>query len=207
MSTYPDQRTVTRRRNDDGEVRGDGLDRARRILLGSLGVEILVLTVTGIALFFLYRPSVSQAWSDVVSDRVEGSVRISQALRVIHLLASRLAVPTAVATGVVLVLQSLTAVRRWVGSATGVGIALTTVAASFTGFLLPWDQVALWAVTVGSESRGYRVLFGDTVRFVLIGGAEVSRGTLLWWLVVHTVVLSPALAVLVALGWRPRRVA
>jgi hypothetical protein len=185
----------------DGHPRGDRLAVARRLILTLLCVEVAVLAVTGIGLFFAYRPSASQAWSGVVASDLGDDVRISQVLRAAHLLASRLAVLTAIAAGVVLVLRS----RRWTAGALGVAIAVTTLAASFTGFLLPWDQLALWAVTVGSNMRGYLPLFGDNVRFVLIGGVEVTVGTFRVWLLVHMLFLGPALVVLVVLALRGAR--
>ena len=161
-----------------------------------------MLAVTGVALFFLYRPSVEQAWGDL-GDATTSSVGIASALRLVHRLASTFAFWTSVAVGVVLALGA-SARRRWTGPALGAGIALTTVLASFTGYLLAWDQVALWAVKVGSTMRGYTPLFGSQVRFVLIDGTEVSRGTMLWWLLVHTAVLAPMLLGLLFLAWRPR---
>ena len=51
----------------------------------------------------------------------------------------------------------------------GVILLLLTLLLSFTGYLLPWDQLALWAVTVGTNMMGYTPVFGDQVRFVLLG--------------------------------------
>ena len=51
----------------------------------------------------------------------------------------------------------------------GVILLTLTLLLSFTGYLLPWDQLALRAVTVGTDLRGYRWLVGDEVRFVLAG--------------------------------------
>lgn len=181
------------------------MTRTRSVLLTILSVEITVLVVTGVALFFVYRPSTSQAWNDVFTEGTDSGVRVADALRGIHLLASQLAVPTALATGIVVGLSARRAGRPWPGAATGAAIAVITLAASITGFLLPWDQLALWAVTVGTNLSGYRPLFDDTVRFVLIGGVEVSRGTLVRWLLVHMLLLGPALAVLVAMAWRHHR--
>lgn len=182
----------------------NGLGRARSVLLAILSVEVAVLVVTGVALFFLYRPSTSQAWSDVVVESTDWDIRVAQALRRIHRLASQLAVPTALATGVAVALGR-ESVRTWPRAATGAGIALSALVASFTGYLLPWDQLALWAVTVGSDMKGYRPFFNDTVRFVLIGGVEVSRTGFVRWLLLHMLVVGPALAILVAVGWRSHR--
>ncbi len=194
--------------SDGGETLGrdgDGLSRARSVLLTTLGVEIAVLVVTGIALFFVYRPTTSQAWSDLLPGSENVGLFSAHGLRIVHRLASWLAFPTAVAAGVVLALGGRAGVRRWTGAAVGAGIVATTLLATFTGFLLPWDQLALEAVTVGSDIRGYTKLFGSDVAFVLIGGTEVATRTVMGWLLVHTLVLGPVLVGLVALGWRQAR--
>ena len=48
-------------------------------------------------------------------------------------------------------------------------LVLLTLLLSFTGYLLPWDQLSLWAVTVGTNMMGYTPVFGDNVKFVLLG--------------------------------------
>lgn len=183
----------------------DDLARARSILFRILTVEVGVLVLTGMALFFLYRPSLDEAWGDVFVGGYPWDVRVAHGLRAVHELTSMLAIPTALATGVVLALGGRGSRGRWRGTAVGAGMAVTTLAVSFTGYLLPWDQLALRAVTVGTNLRGYSPLFDPDVRFVLVGGVELSPGTVLWWLFVHAVVLTPALLGLVLLGWRRHR--
>jgi len=80
----------------------------------------------------------------------------------------------AVATGVLLALRGRPG-RRWKGGVLGAGIATTTLVATYTGFLLPWDQLALWAVPVESNITGYRVLFRPIVRFVILDGVGSAR--------------------------------
>ena len=63
----------------------------------------------------------------------------------------------------------------------GVILLLLTLLLSFTGYLLPWDQLALWAVTVGTTMGSYAPVFGDQVSYALTGGVEgmyVDPGTL-----------------------------
>ena len=180
-----------------------GLSRARSILLTALSVEAGVLVVTGVALFFVYRPTATATWNDLVDARYTTEVQLAQVIRFVHWLASHLAMWTAIVAGVLLVGRP-SGVRRWVAPTIGAGMVVTTWAASFTGYLLPWDQLALWAVKVGSSMAGYQPLFGSQVRFVLIGGVEVSPGTIVGWLLVHSLVLSPLLVGLVVLAWRRR---
>lgn len=189
----------------DASSDGDDLSRAGSILLGVLAVELGVLVVTGVALFFLYRPTESQAWSELLAEGYSWDVRVAQWLRSVHRLASQLAVLTAVATGAVLAVGAWRTASRWRGVAIGVAMGVASFAASFTGYLLPWDQLALWAVEVGSNLRGYPPLFDSTVRFVLSGGVELRPSTVLWWLFVHALVVTPALLGLVVLAWRRHR--
>ncbi|HEX2273405.1 MAG TPA: hypothetical protein VHG90_05995 [Acidimicrobiales bacterium] len=130
---------------------------------------------------------------------------MAHGLRLLHRLASWAAVPTVVATAVVLALGKRGSARRRGGSSLGAGIAVSAFAALLTGYLLPWDQLAVREVTVGSGLRGYRVLFDPSVRFVLSGDAELSPGTVLWWLFLHALVVTPALVGLLVVGWRRHR--
>jgi quinol-cytochrome oxidoreductase complex cytochrome b subunit len=196
---------VSTRSDDDGTPRrNDGLSRARDILLTALSAEVAVLVVTGIALFFVYRPSVGQSWPGLFDRHANASGMIWSVagVRLLHQLASGLAVLTAIATGAVVAVRGRKNVRRWPGATIGAGLALTTLAALFTGFLLPWDQLALWAVTIDSDFNGYRPLFGSQVRFVLIGGTEVRPATVTHWLLIHMLMLGPAVVGVVILGWR-----
>jgi quinol-cytochrome oxidoreductase complex cytochrome b subunit len=183
----------------------DRLARARSVLLTVLAIEIAVLVVTGIALWFAYRPTASQAWGDPVAEAYSWEVRAALGLRLVHRLASGFAVPTALGVGIIVAFSRQAHVRRWRATALGAGIAGTTLAASFTGFLLPWDQLALWSVTVGSNFGGYGILFSSTVRFAIVGGVEVSPDTIIRWLLIHSLVLGPALIGLVVLARRRHR--
>src|ERR1700688_2090269 len=110
----------------------------------------------------------------------------------------------------------------------GVGVILLvlTLLLSFTGYLLPWDQLAIWAITVGSnmaratpflghEGPGATLLkvgdvnlitSGSDARFLLLGGRFVSGDTLLRFYVLHCVAIPLAVAVLMAVHfWRVRK--
>ncbi len=88
----------------------------------------------------------------------------------------------------------------------GVVLLVLTLLLSFTGYLLPWDQLAYWAVTVGSGMAGYVPLMGETVQEILLGGPIVGSATLLRFYVLHVAILP--LAVVAALTihlWRWRK--
>ena len=110
----------------------------------------------------------------------------------------------------------------------GVGVILLvlTLLLSFTGYLLPWDQLAIWAITVGSnmaratpilghEGPGAKALViggvdlihsGSDARFLLLGARFVGEATLLRFYVLHCVALPLAAALLIAVHfWRVRK--
>lgn len=88
----------------------------------------------------------------------------------------------------------------------GVVLFLLTLALSFTGYLLPWDQLAYWAITVGTNIAAYAPVVGDQVKFLLLGGHVIGPMTLLRFYVLHCVILPLAMAMLVSLHvWRVRK--
>jgi quinol-cytochrome oxidoreductase complex cytochrome b subunit len=85
-------------------------------------------------------------------------------------------------------------------------LLLLTLGASFTGYLLPWDQLSFWAITVGTNIAGYAPVLGDAARTVLLGGAEVGQNTLIRFYALHIIVLPLALIALISLHlWRVRK--
>ena len=83
---------------------------------------------------------------------------------------------------------------------------LVTLLLSYTGYLLPWDQLSLWAVTVGTNMMGYTPVFGGSVKFVLLGSREISGETLLRWYVLHVLLLPFVIVIFMAVHfWRVRK--
>jgi quinol-cytochrome oxidoreductase complex cytochrome b subunit len=88
----------------------------------------------------------------------------------------------------------------------GVGLLVLTLLFSFTGYLLPWDQLSFWAITVGTNIAGYVPMIGDSVQRMLLGGAEVGGATLLRFYVLHIYALPVLLAVFLSVHiWRVRK--
>ena len=117
---------------------------------------------------------------------------------------------TAVATIATSLVAAVVVLARRAGSgALLVVVALAVpafvVGASVSGYALPWDQLGLWAVTVGRGIDGYDVLGDDGIRFVIVGGSSVSTGSLRWLLAVHAVVLGLGLAALTGVALRSVR--
>jgi quinol-cytochrome oxidoreductase complex cytochrome b subunit len=88
----------------------------------------------------------------------------------------------------------------------GVMLLLLTLGLSFTGYLLPWDQLAYWAITVGTNIGSYAPLVGGQLRELLLGGHTVGEAALLRFYVLHVAVL-PSLVILLTIVhfWRVRK--
>lgn len=82
---------------------------------------------------------------------------------------------------------------------TGVALLLITVGFGFTGYLLPWDQKAFWATTVGTRIAGAAPGIGETIQRILRGGEDLSAVTLARFFGVHVWVLPAALLILVGI--------
>ncbi len=88
----------------------------------------------------------------------------------------------------------------------GMVMLMVTLLMVFTGYVLPWDQNAYWAVAVGAEVLAQGPIFGEHIRTLIIGGNEVGQATLTRFYVLHFVVTPGLLLVLTGMHlWRVRR--
>ena len=88
----------------------------------------------------------------------------------------------------------------------GVVLLILTIAASFTGYLLPWDQLAFWAITVGTSVAGYEPVLGKTIQLLLLGGPEVGQASLTRFYNLHIMVIPGMILLILSLHlWRVRK--
>jgi quinol-cytochrome oxidoreductase complex cytochrome b subunit len=164
----------------------------------------VVLAVTGLYLMFLYTPAVTMAHQDL--QRLQTSVGFGQLLRNVHRWGAHLMV---LVVGLHLARVFVDGAyrghrgRNWVW---GVGLFVVTLGFSFTGYLLPWDQLSYWAVTVGAALLGYVPLIGGSLREAVLGGPVIGQATLLRFYVLHVGVFTAAFLALLAVHlWRVRK--
>jgi quinol-cytochrome oxidoreductase complex cytochrome b subunit len=169
-----------------------------------LTVLFAILNLTGMYLMFFYTPSVAAAYGDM--QQLRTGVGFGQLVRNVHRWSAHLMV--------IAVLLHLARVffagaykrPRQFNWVLGVGLLVLTLAFSFTGYLLPWDQLSYWAVTVGTNLVNYVPVLGGILRDLLLGGAQIGQATLLRFYALHVFVLPAALTVLLALHiWRVRK--
>jgi quinol-cytochrome oxidoreductase complex cytochrome b subunit len=164
----------------------------------------LILFVSGMYLMFFYHPATPDAYFDMHS--LSTAVAFGRFVRNVHRWSAHLMV-------LVVFLHLLRvfyagAYRRprqfnWV---IGVVLLLLTLLLSFTGYLLPWDQLSYWAITVGTNIAGYVPVLGAQVRTLMLGGNEVSAATLLRFYVLHIYFLPALMTLVLAIHiWRVRK--
>ena len=163
-----------------------------------------ILITTGVALMCYYRPSTTQAYQDMKD--LEFVVFLGPYLRAMHRWSAHgMVVCVFLHMCRVFYTASYKSPRQfnWV---VGVLLLLLTLGLSFTGYLLPWDQLAYWAITVGTNIGSYAPLVGGQLRELLLGGHGVGEGALLRFYVLHVAVL-PSLLILFTIVhfWRVRK--
>jgi len=163
-----------------------------------------ILVVTGILLMFYYVPSTTQAYDRMLDLR--GTVAFGIFLRNMHRWSAHGMVAAVFLHMCRVFLTGSYKPPREFNWVLGVLLLLVTLFLSFTGYLLPWDQLAFWAITVGTSIASYAPLVGKQVKFLLLGDATVGQEALLRFYVLHVAVLPAVLSLLVAIHfWRIRK--
>ncbi|HTM15658.1 MAG TPA: cytochrome b N-terminal domain-containing protein [Terracidiphilus sp.] len=164
----------------------------------------VILTVTGVLLMFYYVPSTTQAYDRMLDLR--SSVVFGVILRNMHRWAAHGMVACVFLHMCRVFFTGSYKPPREFNWVIGVCLFGLTLLSSFTGYLLPWDQLAFWAITVGTSIAGYAPFVGKAIKFILLGDATVGQEALLRFYVLHVVVLPLVLTTFVAVHfWRIRK--
>lgn len=167
-------------------------------------VLFLILFVSGMYLMFFYHPAIPEAYFDM--HRLATQITFGQFVRNIHRWAAHLMVLVVCLHLLRVFYSGAYKAPRQFNWLIGVALLVFTLLFSFTGYLLPWDQLAYWAVTVGTSIAGYVPLLGDRVQQVLLGGSEIGSETLIRFYVLHIYVLPAALILFLSVHiWRVRK--
>jgi quinol-cytochrome oxidoreductase complex cytochrome b subunit len=163
-----------------------------------------VLVFTGVLLMFYYIPSVERAYSTM--KQIQLSVPLGQFTRNMHRWSAHAMVLIVILHMARVFYTGAYKPPREFNWLVGVALLLLTLGASFTGYLLPWDQLAYWAITVGTNIAGYAPLVGEATRQMLLGGREVGQDALIRFYTLHIALLPLAIALLASLHvWRVRK--
>jgi quinol-cytochrome oxidoreductase complex cytochrome b subunit len=172
--------------------------------LGIIAVILFSMLIgTGILMMFYYVPSVERAYQTIKALRV--GVPLGEFIRNVHRWSAHAMVLTVILhmarvfyTGAYKPPREFT----WV---IGTVLLLLTFGASYTGYLLPWDQLAYWGTTVGTSIASYTPIAGPLIREMLLGGTEVGQNALTRFFTLHVAVLPLLITLVVSVHlWRVR---
>ena len=187
------------------KIRSKALSFSATWFLGTLSLgTFLILTTTGILLMLYYHPSVPQAYADTKD--LEFVVSSGLFLRNLHRWSAHAMVLLVFAHMFKVFYRGAYRPPREFNWVIGIVLLLITLLLSYTGYLLPWDQLAYWAITVGSNIASAVPVFGDKIHFMLLGGNLVNANALLRFYVLHCMILPLAAILFIAIHfWRIRK--
>lgn len=165
--------------------------------LGLLSTYFFILeTLTGIFLMIFYAPTPDRAYGDML--KIMSGVPFGQFMRDIHRLAAEGMVIVVVLHMVRTFLTGSYKKPRQFTWLTGVILLLATLFMSFSGYLLPWDQLAYWAVTIGTSmaDKAPPPAVGNAVKLLLLGAPSIGANGLLRFYLLH-VLFVPLLIIFV----------
>lgn len=173
--------------------------------LGVASVTLFAsLVASGIYLMFFYVPSPGSAYGDI--QFLQSEVGFGQFIRNVHRWSAHLMVVTVAAHMARVFYRGAYKPPREFNWVIGVVLLLLTLFLSFTGYLLPWDQLSYWAVTVGTSIAGFVPFVGRQVQQMLLGGPQVGSAALIRFYVLHVAVLPALVVVVLAVHlWRWRK--
>jgi quinol-cytochrome oxidoreductase complex cytochrome b subunit len=186
-------------------VREDAIAFNRTFGLGGMAALLIVIQfLTGIMLRFYYEPFPGLAYDSIVL--MQNNVLFGRLIRNIHHWSGVFLV---IITFLHLIRTFFTGAYqspRQVNWIIGLLLFALVILSNFTGYLLPWDQLAYWAITVSTSILQYIPLIGNSLREFVIAGTEVNADTLLIFYNLHSAVLPILILLLMAYHfWRVRK--
>jgi quinol-cytochrome oxidoreductase complex cytochrome b subunit len=153
--------------------------------------------ITGILLTVYYVPTPDQAYDSV--QYISSQVPAGWLIRGLHHWGASAMVVLVVLHMLRVIFYGSYKYPREMTWLTGVGLLLLVLGFGFTGYLLPWDQKAYWATTVGTRIAGVTPVIGDSILRLLRGGSDLSAVTLARFYGGHVWFLPAALVGLMVL--------
>jgi quinol-cytochrome oxidoreductase complex cytochrome b subunit len=166
--------------------------------MGSATLVVFILLLsTGAFLMFNYSPSPDHAYDSI--QYIMNVVQFGALIRSIHYWSANAMVVLIGLHGMRTFFMAAYKYPReltWVG---GTLLFLLVMMASFTGYLLPWDQKAYWATNVGTGIAGQVPLLGPWIQKVLVGGDTIGAQTLTRFFTLHVAIIPPLIILLIGI--------
>ena len=186
-------------------VRRSTLHFSHTFGLGGMSLVLIgLLMASGILLMLAYDPSPEHAYQSILS--IQDGMIFGATVRAVHHWSANILVAVVLFHLLRVFFTGAYHGPRRFNWVIGLGLLVGILAANFTGYLLPWDQLSFWAVTICTGMLGYVPVVGEWLQSFARGGAEIGRGTLVLFYSFHTTVVPVVLIVLMAFHfWRVRK--
>ncbi len=173
--------------------------------LGGISATLtVILIITGVLLMFRYDASTETAYTSIQT--IETQVLFGSLIRALHHWSANLLVVTTFLHLLRVFFTGGFKDGRSTNWIIGVVLLIIVLAFNFTGYLLPWDQLAYWAITVGTSLLSYIPLMGQAISDFLLAGPEVGQAALRNFYAIHVAVLPALLILLMSYHfWKVRK--
>ena len=153
-------------------------------------VLVFLLLLTGLLLKFVYVPAPDRAYDSIVT--LVNQVPFGQLLRNVHRWGANGLIFLVFMHLLRVFYTGAYAAPRQLNWIIGLTLFTAVLLSGFTGYLLPWDQIAYWAITISTSMLDYIPAVGASLKEWLLGGSEPGSQTLINFYAIHTAIL-PAL--------------
>lgn len=166
--------------------------------LGGIAVLLFVIQlITGLLLKGKYIPDPANAYDSILY--LEHQVMFGRFIRNIHHWSAVLLIVISLLHLLRVVFTGAIYAQRKVNWYVGLGLLILVVLFNFTGYLLPWDQLSYWAVTISTQLLDYIPVVGNGLKHLLLGGEYVNERTLAVFYNLHTGIFP--LMILILMAW------
>ena len=171
---------------------------------GMAAVLVLIQIGTGVMLKFVYEPTPIAAYTSIRT--MQQNVVFGQLIRNIHHWSANLLVLIVFLHMLRVFFTGAFHPPRQFNWIIGLGLFCFVLIANFTGYLLPYDQLAYWAVTVATGMLEYIPGIGIPLQEMVRGGPDIGPATLRIFFAIHTAIVPAGMVILMAFHfWRVRR--
>jgi quinol-cytochrome oxidoreductase complex cytochrome b subunit len=164
---------------------------------GTAFLCFLILVTTGIFLAMYYKPTPLEAYKSV--EHIMLAVPMGSLVRSVHHWAANMMIAAVMLHMIRVYFMAAYKKPRELNWVVGISLLLITTTFGFSGYLLPWDQLAFWATKIGTGIAGSIPIAGVYISLILVGGNDIGAETLTRFYAIHVMILPIAVAVLLML--------
>jgi quinol-cytochrome oxidoreductase complex cytochrome b subunit len=157
-------------------------------------VLFMMLAGTGLLMIFVYEPSPERAYESILFMQQE--ILFGRLVRGVHYWSANLFIAVVALHTLRVFLTGAYYGRRRKNWIIGLCMLFLVLLSGFTGYLLPWDQISYWAITICTEMLEYIPGIGETLQRVVLGGTEIGSATVINFYALHTIVVPLSLVFL-----------